>query len=100
VTTTTYIKCRRCGREHAPTTAMFCDVKCQGDFMRASAEAIARRRQRDAVSEAAAVSLLTLHARRDRCSTHWERAQIDVQIGEINARSARIGLPSVTDPGG
>jgi hypothetical protein len=88
------MKCKTCGIETTSPTATYCGAACQSEFMREHGAAMARRRRRDAASEASAHALLALHARRDRCSTHWERALVDVEIDRVNAMFAPGTTPA------
>jgi hypothetical protein len=91
---TSRMTCKSCGIATASPTATFCGAACQGEFMRRHGAATAQRRRRDAASEASAHALLALHARRDRCSTHWERAVVDSEIDRVNALFAAGTTPA------
>lgn len=77
--------CLKCGAmfEGNPNRRT-CSMECRRAILR---EKCGKQPNRD---EAALLmqshALLELHAERDRCATHWERAEVDARIAQVRAR--------------
>lgn len=77
-------KCAQCGKAKKPTTWRFCSTRCQrvNSKVREGAQQI---HIYDGTDE-----ILTLVELRDRCATHWERAEITEKIEALRNKEPQV----------
>ena len=73
--------CKVCGKEFLTLNkAIVCSGPCQNSYVSKQVKAGMRHQKPDGFAQLHTAALLELHARRDRCATHWERAEVDALI--------------------
>jgi transcription elongation factor Elf1 len=73
--------CKVCGKEFLTLNkAIVCSGPCQNSYVSKQVKAGMRHIATEAWSQMHAAALLRLHEQRDRCATHWERAEVDALI--------------------
>ena len=73
--------CKVCGKKfETKNRAVVCGGPCMNSYMAKQVKAGMKHVATEAWSQMHAAALLRLHEQRDRCATHWERAEIDALI--------------------
>ena len=73
--------CKVCGKAfQTKHRAVVCGGPCTNRYMAKQVKAGMKHVATEAWSQMNAAALLELHAQRDRCATHWERAEVDALI--------------------
>lgn len=73
--------CKVCGKNFLTANcALVCSGACQNSYVSRQTKAGMRHQKPDGFAQMNAAALLELHAQRDRCATHWERAEVDALI--------------------
>jgi len=73
--------CRVCKKTFMTAhNAVVCSGPCQVSYVSKQTKAGMRHQKPDGFAQLHTAALLELHARRDRCATHWERAEVDALI--------------------
>lgn len=81
--------CKVCGKAFRTAhNAVVCGGGCQNSYVAKQTAKGMHWQRNEQVMQMHAAAILRLHEERDRCATHWERAEVDARIAELRARNA------------